>query len=111
MRHYLYLEQRRFQARLKVVYIIEADGFLVPALSLQPPAENAVRHGILKNEEGGVVTVRSREEGGLPSGAGRGQRHWVPAGWATAGSGRTLPYRDRKRAGPAGTYGSRYAYH
>lgn len=62
MRHYLYLEQRRFQARLKVVYDIEADGFLVPALSLQPLAENAVRHGILKKEEGGVVTIRSREE-------------------------------------------------
>ena len=62
VRHYLYLEQRRFQARLKVVYDIEADGFLVPALSLQPLAENAVRHGILKKEEGGVVTIRSREE-------------------------------------------------
>lgn len=62
VRHYLYLEQRRFQARLRVVYDIQATDFLVPALSLQPLAENSVRHGILKKEEGGVVTILSREE-------------------------------------------------
>lgn len=62
VRHYLYLEQRRFQARLKVVYDIQATAFSVPSLSLQPLAENAVRHGILKKEEGGVVTIRSQEK-------------------------------------------------
>lgn len=59
--NYLYLEQRRFQNRLKVVYEIQASSFSVPPLSIQPLVENAVRHGILKKEDGGVLTIRTWE--------------------------------------------------
>ncbi len=59
--NYLRLEQRRFQSRLKVVYEIHVSGFLMPPLSLQPLVENSVRHGILKKEKGGMVTIRTRE--------------------------------------------------
>lgn len=60
--NYLYLEQRRFQARLRVVYEIQVSKFLIPPLTLQPLVENAVRHGILKKEEGGVITIRTLED-------------------------------------------------
>lgn len=58
---YLALELQRFQNRLRVVYDITCRDFSVPPLSLQPIVENAVRHGVLKREEGGTVTIRTRE--------------------------------------------------
>lgn len=60
--HYLNLESTRFPQRLRVVYRIEARDFLVPPLSLQPLVENAVRHGIVRKEGGGTVTVHTYEE-------------------------------------------------
>lgn len=61
VKNYLYLEQQRFGSRLCVVYNIETDDFYIPALSLQPLVENAVRHGILKKREGGRLTISTRE--------------------------------------------------
>lgn len=61
VRNYLHLEQRRFQTRLQVVYDVQTTDFFIPPLSLQPLVENAVRHGILKKEEGGTITIRSWE--------------------------------------------------
>lgn len=58
---YLSLEQRRFGDRLHVVYDIEVSSFAVPPLTLQPIAENAVRHGIINCEEGGTVTIHTEE--------------------------------------------------
>lgn len=59
--HYLNLEKRRFGQRLCVEYQIEAQNFLVPPLTLQPIAENAVRHGILRRESGGMVKIMAKE--------------------------------------------------
>ena len=59
---YLELEQIRFGEELSVVYDIEEDGFLLPALTIQPLVENAVKHGISKKRGGGVVTISSYEE-------------------------------------------------
>lgn len=47
----------RFEERLKVVYDIQASGFLVPPLVVQPMVENAVRHGVTKRPEGGTITI------------------------------------------------------
>ena len=58
---YLALEQKRFGARLHVEYDIGADGFLLPALTLQPIAENAVQHGVSEREEGGTVRIVTAE--------------------------------------------------
>ena len=60
-RHYLALEQQRFQERLRVVYDIGCQDFSVPPLTLQPIVENAVRHGVLRREEGGSVTISTGE--------------------------------------------------
>ncbi len=60
---YLELEQLRFGQELTVMYDLETTDFLVPALSLQPLAENAVRHGIRGKESGtGTVIISTREK-------------------------------------------------
>ena len=56
-RHYLELEQMRFGSRLNVIYDAPVTDFLIPPLTLQPIVENAVRHGIVKREEGGTLTI------------------------------------------------------
>ena len=61
-RNYLSLEQRRFGEDLKVVYDIETVDFSLPALTLEPIVENAVRYGVLQREEGGTVWISAKEE-------------------------------------------------
>lgn len=58
---YVSLEKMRFGNRVNVIYDTETTDFYVPALSIQPIVENAVKHGILKKLEGGTVTLRSYE--------------------------------------------------
>lgn len=58
----LKLEQIRFGKNLHVEYHIEASGFRLPVLSVQPLVENAVKHGICQKEEGGgTVTLEVKE--------------------------------------------------
>lgn len=59
--NYLSLEQQRFQSRLYIIYEITVRDFSVPSLTLQPIVENAVRHGVLRREEGGTITIRTKE--------------------------------------------------
>ena len=58
---YVSLEKLRFNNRLNVIYDIKVKDFYVPPLSLQPIVENAIKHGVLKKLEGGVVTIKTRE--------------------------------------------------
>lgn len=63
---YLMLEQMRFGDELKVEYDIQYAEFSLPALSVQPIVENAVRHGATMNESGGVITIRTvKTDGGV----------------------------------------------
>jgi len=58
---YLQIERARFGDRLNVEYDIEDHAsFEIPPTTLQPLVENAVRHGVTKNEDGGTVTVSVR---------------------------------------------------
>ena len=59
VKSYLAIEQKRFGARVQVVYDIRETDFEIPALSLQVLVENAVKHGICKKPEGGTVTIRT----------------------------------------------------
>jgi signal transduction histidine kinase len=62
---YLALEQARYTTRLSVVWKIPEHldlNRLVPTLTLQPLVENAVRHGIAPQPEGGTVTIILLEE-------------------------------------------------
>lgn len=52
------IEQARFGERLYVEYEIDPSvQCSIPPLSVQPLVDNAVRHGILKRMEGGVVRL------------------------------------------------------
>lgn len=56
---YLFIERERFPDRLRVVWETE-PGLepYVPPLSIQPLVENAVKHGVLRQSEGGTVHIR-----------------------------------------------------
>lgn len=58
---YFQLEQLRFGKKLNVVYRIETTAFALPALSIQPLVENAVKHGICGKKEGGTVSLLAKE--------------------------------------------------
>lgn len=60
---YLDIEKLRFGDRINVHYDIEEEDFLLPAITLQPLVENAVKHGICKRIEGGNITIRSYKRG------------------------------------------------
>lgn len=61
VKNYLAIEKIRFENRLAIVYEIKAEGFFLPALTLQPIVENAVRYGISKKKRGGTVTISTKE--------------------------------------------------
>lgn len=56
---YLWIEKMRFEDELEIVYEIHTKDFLIPALSVQPFVENAVKHGICKRECGGTLWLRT----------------------------------------------------
>lgn len=58
---YLYLEQLRFGDDLLVDMDIEATDFSLPALTIQPLVENAVKWGVCPDEEGGIVRLSTHE--------------------------------------------------
>ena len=64
---YLALEKIRFEDRLSVIYEIDDDTLdnLVPPMMLQMLVENAIKHGINKLVEGGVVKIISKEDDGV----------------------------------------------
>ena len=63
IRAYASIEKMRLGEKLKVLYEIEADGFHILPLSVQPLVENAIRHGVYqRGPVGGTVTVRSKEK-------------------------------------------------
>ena len=58
---YLRLEKLRFQDELEIVYDIQTQDFMLPALSIQPLVENAVKHGLGRKIGGGTVTIKTYE--------------------------------------------------
>lgn len=66
VRDYLALESMRFEDRLQVAYDIDDDTLelQVPPMMLQTLVENAIKHGIGKQVQGGVVRISSDLEGG-----------------------------------------------
>lgn len=58
---YLALEQMRFEERLKVDLDIDIDTLYqqVPPMMLQTLVENAIKHGISKKVQGGIIRIRS----------------------------------------------------
>jgi len=59
---YLYIEQQRFGQLLHVEWDIDSPiNIDIPPISIQNLVENAIRHGVLKQEKGGTVCIRIKD--------------------------------------------------
>ena len=59
--NYIELEKMSSDDTINFEQDIQTTNFMLPALSLQPVVENAVKHGVTKKPEGGTITLRTRE--------------------------------------------------
>lgn len=61
---YVDIQKARFGDKMKVIFDIDPELMQcrVPALSIQPLVENAIRHGIIKKEAGGTVQIKISKE-------------------------------------------------
>ena len=60
VKHYTDIEQVRFPD-MTIQYDLRSVEFLLPALSVQPLVENAIKHGLMGLEQGGIVTISAYE--------------------------------------------------
>ena len=60
VQHYVSIEHIRFPD-MEIRFDMKSDDFLLPALSVQPLVENAIKHGLMGLESGGTVTVSTYE--------------------------------------------------
>jgi sensor histidine kinase YesM len=60
MEYYANIEKVRFPD-MSIEYEVETTDFVLPALSVQPLVENAIKHGLMRLETGGTVVLRSYE--------------------------------------------------
>ena len=58
--YYVTIEKVRFPD-MNIAYDVEATEFVLPALSVQPLVENAIKHGLMRLETGGTVKIHSYE--------------------------------------------------
>lgn len=58
--YYVNIEKVRFPD-MNIAYDVETTDFVLPALSVQPLVENAIKHGLMRLESGGTVLIRSYE--------------------------------------------------
>ncbi|MES2179673.1 MAG: histidine kinase [Gemmatimonadota bacterium] len=81
LQQYLEIMQVRFQGRLDVVTNADSRTLdaLVPTLVLQPLVENAIKHGIEPQRDGGRITIETRLDGGRVTLSVRDDGHGIPA--------------------------------
>jgi sensor histidine kinase YesM len=46
---------------MNIEYDVNITDFVLPALSVQPLVENAIKHGLMRLESGGTVVIRTYE--------------------------------------------------
>ena len=87
--YYVNIEKVRFPD-MNMEYNVEATEFVLPALSVQPLVENAIKHGLMRLETGGTVVIRSYET----------QTHfYVEVNDNGAGFDTRLPIDEKKHVG------------
>ena len=60
VRHYISIENVRFPD-MTFTFEMNSENFMLPALSIQPIVENAIKHGLMPLDRGGSVRVTSWE--------------------------------------------------
>ena len=58
--YYVNIEKVRYPD-ITIEYDVQVTDFVLPALSVQPLVENAIKHGLMRLETGGTVVIRSYE--------------------------------------------------
>ena len=58
--HYISIENVRFPD-MTFTFEMNSDDFKIPALTVQPIVENAIKHGLMKLQKGGTINVVSYE--------------------------------------------------
>ena len=58
--YYVNIEKVRFPD-MNIEHDVETTEFVLPALSVQPLVENAIKHGLMRLESGGTVVIHSYE--------------------------------------------------
>ena len=98
VKDYLALEQIRFEDRLQVAYEIDEDTLdqAVPPMMLQTLVENAIKHGISKEKNGGLVRIISDN---------RGNRHVLIVENTGNIQQNVLPIKNTANAASSGGFG------
>jgi LytS/YehU family sensor histidine kinase len=67
VKDYLELEKLRFEERLQFEIKVDEDlaAVQIPRLSIQTLVENAIKHGIAKRKDGGLITIHAEKTGGF----------------------------------------------
>lgn len=60
VKHYTAIEKVRFPD-MQIHYDLQAEEFCLPALTIQPLVENAIKHGLMGLESGGSVVISTYE--------------------------------------------------
>ena len=60
VRHYISIENVRFPD-MTFTFEMNSDDFYIPALTIQPIVENAIKHGLMKLRNGGTIRVATYE--------------------------------------------------
>ena len=60
VRHYISIENVRFPD-MTFTFEMNSDDFYIPALTVQPIVENAIKHGLMKLQKGGTIHVATYE--------------------------------------------------
>jgi two-component system LytT family sensor kinase len=86
---YLDIQKVRFAERLQVSVDVPAELFhaQVPSLILQPMVENAVKHGIAKQVQGGAIRIAASRSNGRLTLTVYNDGPGLPAGWEQIQSG------------------------
>jgi two-component system, LytTR family, sensor kinase len=65
VRQYLEIEQARFSDRLRASWLVDEDvkSAAVPGFSIQHLVENAIRHGIARQEDAGLIEISAHRDG------------------------------------------------
>ena len=87
--YYVNIERVRFPD-MNIEYDVEVTDFLLPALSVQPLVENAIKHGLMRLETGGTVLIHTYE---TPT------HYYVEVKDDGAGFDTSLPLEEKKHVG------------
>lgn len=61
IRSYLFIEKVRYDEKLQVEWDVDDINLRVPPYTIQPLVENAIKHGIMKRNRGGLIRIRLKQ--------------------------------------------------